>query len=172
MLRSNGNRGEIRTGNFLFVPDCTVDAAKTRSSTGNVSAMSFGHSRLVVPSRQVKSSFKNLHRGCRFGATAVLDAIFALAPSNDTPPSPNGANPFGRGWINDRRLVKGQTKAGIGWAKMRLSLGAAGTTRRAPVRAALAGPPLRRTRPTASGRVSSVTTCNLIKGAKAPVKET
>jgi retron-type reverse transcriptase len=87
-----------------------------------------------------------------------LDAIFALAPSNDTPPSPNGANPFGRGWINDRSLVKGQTKAGIGWAKMRLSLGATGTTRRTPVRVALTGTTPRRTRTITLGRASSVTT--------------
>lgn len=92
MLRSNGNRGKIRTGNRLFVPDCTVDATETRRSPGNVFAMSFGHSRFVISSWQVKSSFKDLHRGCWVGPTAVLDAIFALAPSNDTPPSPNGAN--------------------------------------------------------------------------------
>ena len=127
MLRPNGHRGKVLASHRLLVPNCAVYAAQAWGGARDVSAMPAGCSGPLVSSGQVQPGVKDLHRRCRLGAVAVLDAIPALDSGHDPAPTPDGpsaARGDGRdGWGVDQA----QAKAGVGWVNMRGSLAATGT---------------------------------------------
>jgi len=150
VLRSDGHCGEVRKGDCLFVPNRTINTTQAWRSTGYVFALPNGSARPFVPSGQKQPSIQDLHRRCRSGAFAVLDAIPSLYPVLDKTSASNGANTGRRGWRNVRRLDKAKAKAGANWVITLRYLVATGTTGRFPVRVARTGTTLRRTRTTTS----------------------
>jgi len=167
MLRPNGHCRKVRTGNYLSVPDCAVNAAQAWRGAGNVFAMPAWGSRFIISGWQKQSSVKNLYRRRSACATAVLDAIPALNTRYDSAPTSNGSSAARGSWGNDRNVDQAQAKAGVGWVNMRCSLAATGTTGQTPVLAARTGTTLRRTRTTTSVRASPVTTSQLYRSANA-----
>jgi RNA-directed DNA polymerase len=167
MLRPDGYRGKVREGYLVSVPDCSVDTTKARCSKRHVFAKSAWYSRCSSSSWQVESGFKDLHRRRADCELAVLDAIPALDSLTYTASTSDSSDTVSRGWFDVGCVDKAQAKAGIGWVKMRASLGATGTTGLTPVLAARTGTTLRRTRTTTSVRAFPVTASHFQRSAYA-----
>lgn len=155
MLRPDGHCGEVRKSDFVSVSHCPVDAKKAWRGTGDVSLLSARPTRFILSGRQVQSGFKDLHRRCRVGAIAVLDAFPRFNQVHDIASTSNGAS-VGRRGRGNVGCVGETEKAGANWVKMLASLAATGTTGRTPVLAARTGTTQPRTRTTTSGLASSV----------------
>jgi len=155
MLRPNGNRGKVREGNLVSLPNCPVNAKKAWRSAGDVPCLSAWSARPIFSSRQVQSSFKDLHRRRRISAIAVLDAFPSFNQVHDSASTSDSANTgCGSGW--NVGFLGEAKKAGASWVNMLASLAATGTTGRTPVHVARTGTTQHRTRTTTSGRASSV----------------
>ena len=157
MLRPNGHCREIRTRDWVSLPDCSVDTSKAWRGPRSVSAMPDGATGPVLSGRKIQSGRQALRGRCGTRASSLLDAISsrsALHEPSSTRVCPGTGQ---RGRRDVEHVDQTEEKAGVYRELTRRSLAATGTTGRTAVRVRRTGTTLPRTRTTTSGCGAPVT---------------
>lgn len=157
MLRPNGYRGKVRTGNRVPLPHCPVDAPEAWRGPRHVPSLPDGSTGPVLSGRKIQSGRQALRGRCGTRASSLLDAISSRSTLHE--PSSTRIRPGTgqRGRRDAEHVDQTEEKAGVYRELTRRSLAATGTTGRTAVRVRRTGTTLPRTRTTTSGCGAPVT---------------